>query len=128
MTKANDFHLIQAPDGIYFGRLLKSGMLASDSRRITDEEIIAMFENLLRRNKAETGRSVMTVFSKHSPVLMAKLEPDIRECGVLPGPTPEQVMRDIQIQRQHAMMRQIQQARKAKMPPLRVGSFGEPNS
>lgn len=85
MAKATDFNIVKAPDGFYFGRILKSGMLSSDSRRITDEEIIAMFEDVLRRNKAETGRSVMTVFSKRVPVLMAKLDPDIRETGVLPG-------------------------------------------
>lgn len=81
-----DSHLIQAPDGFYVGRILKTGMPAQDCRRITDEEVIAMFEDLLRRNRAETGRSVMSVFSHGRPVLVAKLEPDIRECGVLPAP------------------------------------------
>jgi hypothetical protein len=84
MAKASDFHLIKAPDGFYFGRLLKSGMLSSDSRRISDEEVMAMFEDVLRRNRAETGRSVMSVFSHGRPVMVAKLDPDIRECGVLP--------------------------------------------
>lgn len=84
MAKATDFNIVKAPDGYYFGRILKSGMLSSDSRRITEQEIIAMFEDVLRRNKAETGRSVMTVFSKRTPVLMAKIDPDIRETGVLP--------------------------------------------
>ena len=130
MAKATDYGIIKAPDGFYFGRLLKSGMMASDSRRITDEEIIAMFEDVLRRNKAETGRSVMTIFSKRVPVLMAKLDPDIRETGVLPQPklTPQQIQ--MNNQRQHAIMRQMQmqaqQARKAKMPI--VGKFGEPQS
>ena len=127
MAKANEYGIIKAPDGFYFGRILKSGMMASDSRRITDEEIIAMFEDVLKRNKAETGRDVMTIFSKRVPVLMAKLNPDIRETGVLPQPrlTPQQIqmlrMRQMQAQ-------QIQQARKSKMPPLRVGSFGEQNN
>ena len=129
MAKTADFGIIKAPDGFYFGRLLKSGIMASDARRITDQEIIEMFIDVLRRNKAETGRSVMTIFSKRVPVLMAKLDPDIRETGILPKPqmTPEQIqmLRRQQLQMQQA---QVQQARKAKQFPLKVGGFGEPQS
>ena len=123
MAKANDYGIIKAPDGYYFGRILKSGMMASDSRRITDEEICAMFEDVLRRNKAETGRSVMTIFSKRVPVFMAKLDPDIRETGVLPQPklTPQQ----IQMLRLRQMQAQQKQARNARQFPLKVGGFGE---
>lgn len=127
MAKTADFGIIKAPDGFYFGRLLKSGMMASDARRITDQEIIEMFMDVLRRNKAETGRSVMTIFSKRVPVLMAKLDPDIRETGILPKPqmTPEQIQ---MLRRQPLQQAQMQQARKAKMPPLQVGRFGEPKN
>lgn len=83
MAKGTDFHLIKAPDGFYFGRTLKNGMLSQDSRRITDEEVMAMFEDVLRRNKAETGRPYMSVFTHGRPVMLAKLDPDIRECGVI---------------------------------------------
>ena len=127
MAKATDFGIIKAPDGFYFGRLLKSGMMAADNRKVSDEEIIEMFLDVLKRNKAETGRSVMTIFSKRVPVLMAKLDPDIRETGVLPKQqlTPEQKM---MLQKQYAKWQQAQQARNAKMPPLQVGKFGEPQS
>lgn len=84
MEKERKYNLIKAPDGYYIGKIMKSGMLSKDSRRISDEEIMAMFEDVLRRNKAETGRSVMTVFSKHVPVILAKIDPDIRECGLVP--------------------------------------------
>ena len=89
-NKERKFGLIQAPDGFYIGRIMKSGMLSKDSRKISEQEIIAMFEDLLRRNKAETGRSVMTVFSKHTPVIIAKIDPDIRECGILQPQRPPQ--------------------------------------
>jgi len=82
-SKERKFGLISAPDGFYIGRIMKSGMLSKDSRKISEQEIITMFEDLLRRNKAETGRSVLTIFSKHTPVIIAKLDPDIRECGIL---------------------------------------------
>lgn len=128
MAKANEYGILKAPDGFYFSKKTKTGMLSSDSRKITDEEIIEMFLDVLKRNKAETGRDVMTIFSKRVPVLMAKLNPDIRETGVLPKPqlTPQQ----IQMLRQQQMMRQaqMQQARNAKIPPLQVGKFGEPQS
>jgi hypothetical protein len=83
MAKGTDFHLVKAPDGFYFGRTLKNGMLAGDARRITDEEIMAMFEDVLRRNRAATGRQVMSVFTHGRPVIVAKIDPDIRECGVI---------------------------------------------
>ena len=83
MAEEKKYGLIKAPDGFYIGRILKSGMLSKDSRKISEQEIITMFEDVLRRNKAETGRSVMTIFSKHTPVIIAKIDPDIRECGIL---------------------------------------------
>ena len=83
------YNLIKAPDGYYIGKIMKSGMLSKDSRKISDEEIMAMFENVLRRNRAETGRSVMSVFSHGKPVMVAKLEPDIMECGVIERERPQ---------------------------------------
>ena len=129
MAKATEYGIMKAPDGFYFTKKTKTGMPSKDSRKIEDEEIIEMFLDVLKRNKAETGRDVMTIFSKRVPVLMAKLNPDIRETGILPHPklTPEQ----IQILRQRQMMRQAQmmhQARKAKMQPLQVGKFGGPQN
>ena len=92
-NKERKYGLISAPDGFYVGRIMKSGMLSKDSRKISEQEIITMFEDLLRRNKAETGRSVLSLFSHGKPVLVAKLDPDIRECGVLPQTAPQQAMR-----------------------------------
>ena len=125
MAKATEYGIMKAPDGFYFTKKTKTGMPSKDSRKIEDEEIIEMFLDVLKRNKAETGRDVMTIFSKRVPVLMAKLNPDIRETGILPRPklTPEQIQ--MLRQRQAQMM---QQARKAKMPPLQVGKFGGPQN
>lgn len=86
--KERKFGLIQAPDGFYIGRIMKSGMLSRDSRKITEQEIIAMFEDVLRRNAQETGSPFMTVFSRHEPVLLAKLKPTLRECGVISRQQP----------------------------------------
>jgi len=44
---------------------------------------MAMFEDVLRRNRAATGRQVMSVFTHGRPVIVAKIDPDIRECGVI---------------------------------------------
>lgn len=82
MAKKN-FGLIKAPDGFYIGSILKSGMLSADSRRITDDEITFMFEDLMRRHKAETGKSVKTFFHQHQPSLIAKVDPSLEECGVM---------------------------------------------
>lgn len=87
MAKKN-FGIIQAPDGFYIGSILKSGMLSSDSRKISEQEIIDMFMDVLRRNKAETGRSVMTVYSKREPVMIAKMNPTLAECGLVKPQRP----------------------------------------
>lgn len=77
--------LIKGPDGYYFGHILKNGLPSADTHKVTDKEICAMFEDFLRRNRAETGRSVLSIFNeKKEPVFIAKYQPDIRETGVLP--------------------------------------------
>ena len=97
--------IIQAPDGFYIGSILKNGMLSAEARKITEQEIIAMFEDVLRRNKAETGRSVMTIFSKHEPVIVAKLRPTLAECGIV---TPQQ---------KAMLARQVEMSRMSDMTP-----------
>lgn len=82
MAKKN-FGLIQAPDGFYIGSILKSGMLSADSRKITEDEIVFMFEDLMRRHKAETGKSVKTFFHQHQPAMIAKVDPSLEECGIM---------------------------------------------
>ena len=44
--------IIKAPDGFYIGSLNKSGLPSADSRKITDDEITYMFEDMMRRHKA----------------------------------------------------------------------------
>ena len=82
MAKKN-FGLIQAPDGFYIGSILKSGMLSADARKITDNEITFMFEDMMRRHKAETGKSVRTFFHNHEPAMIAKVDPTLLECGII---------------------------------------------
>ena len=86
MAEDKKYGLIKAPDGFYIGRIMKNGMPSKDARKITEQEIIAMFEDVLKRNRAETGRNVMSVFSHGKPVLVAKLNPDIMETGVIERP------------------------------------------
>lgn len=80
---AKKFGIIQAPDGFYIGSILKSGMLSADARKITDNEITFMFEDMMRRHKAETGKSVKTFFHKHQPAMIAKVDPTLLECGIV---------------------------------------------
>lgn len=75
--------IIKAPDGFYIGSLLKTGLLSADARRITDDEITFMFEDMMRRHKAETGKSVKTFFHKHQPAMIAKVDPSLEECGIM---------------------------------------------
>ena len=80
---AKNFGIVKAPDGFYIGSILKSGMLSADSRKITDDEIAFMFEDMMRRHKAETGEKVRTFFHAHEPVMIAKVDPSLEECGIM---------------------------------------------
>ena len=75
--------IIKAPDGFYIGSLLKTGLPSADSRKITDDEITFMFEDMIRRHKAETGKNVKVFFHQHTPALIAKVDPSLEECGIM---------------------------------------------
>ena len=80
---AKKIGIIKAPDGFYIGSLNKNGLPSADSRRITDDEIAFMFEDMMRRNKAATGKNIKIFFHKHEPALIAKVDPSLEECGIM---------------------------------------------
>lgn len=43
-----EYEFLQCEDGIYFGRALKNGNISKDSRKVTNEEIIHMFSEILQ--------------------------------------------------------------------------------
>ena len=92
--------IIKAPDGFYIGSINKNGLPSADSRRITDNEITFMFEDMMRRHKAETGKSVMTFFHQHQPAMIAKVDPTLIECGII---TPQ--MRQMLAQKAQAQQK-----------------------
>ena len=47
-SKLQDYEFLQCEDGIYFGKALKNGSISKDARKITNEEIIYMFSELLQ--------------------------------------------------------------------------------
>ena len=82
-TMAKKIGIIKAPDGFYIGSLNKNGLPSADSRKITDDEITYMFEDMMRRHKAETGKSVKMFFHKNVPMMIAKVDPTLEECGIM---------------------------------------------
>lgn len=42
-----------------------------------------MFEDMMRRHKAQTGSNVKTFFHQHQPTMIAKIDPSLEECGVM---------------------------------------------
>lgn len=92
--------IIKAPDGFYVGSLNKNGLPSADSRRITDSEITFMFEDMMRRHKAETGKSVRMFFHQHQPAMIAKIDPTLLECGII---TPQ--MRQMLAQKEQAQQK-----------------------
>ena len=98
--------IIKAPDGFYIGSLNKTGLPSADSRKITDDEITFMFEDMMRRNLAETGKNTKMFFHKHIPTLIAKIDPSLEECGIM---TPRmKAMMQAKAQQQMAQKRQAQ--------------------
>ena len=98
--------IIKAPDGFYIGSLNKTGLPSADSRKITDDEITFMFEDMMRRHKAETGKSTKTFFHQHVPAMIAKVDPSLEECGIM---TPRmKAMLQAKAQQQMAQKRQAQ--------------------
>ena len=104
---AKKIGIIKAPDGFYIGSLNKTGLPSADSRKITDDEITFMFEDMMRRHKAETGKSIKTFFHQHVPAMIAKVDPSLEECGIM---TPRmKAMLQAKAQQQAAMRKQAQQ-------------------
>ena len=92
--------IIKAPDGFYIGSLNKTGLPSAESRKITEDEIVFMFEDMMRRHKAETGKNVQTFFHAHEPAMIAKIDPSLTECGII---TPQvKAMLQAKAQRQTA--------------------------
>ena len=54
-SSLQDYEFLCCEDGIYLGRALKNGSISKDARKVTNEEIIYLFSELLQdyclRNK-----------------------------------------------------------------------------
>ena len=113
MTMAKKVGIIKAPDGFYIGSLLKTGLPSADARKITDDEITFMFEDMMRRHKAETGKNVKTFFHKNVPALIAKVDPTLEECGIM---TPR-MKAMLEAKAKQAKMAQMQAQQRGKQAP-----------
>lgn len=58
-SKLQDYEFLQCEDGIYFARALKNGSISKDARKITNEEIIYMFSELLQDYCLRTGQPMI---------------------------------------------------------------------
>jgi hypothetical protein len=54
-----DYEFLQCEDGIYFGRALKNGSISKDSRKVTNEEIINLFSEILQDYCLRTGQPLV---------------------------------------------------------------------
>ena len=59
MAKLEDYEFLQCEDGIYFGRALKNGSVSKDARKITNEEIIYLFSELLQDYCLHNGKPLV---------------------------------------------------------------------
>ena len=54
-----DYEFLQCDDGIYFARPLKNGGISSDARKLTLEEIINLFSEVLQDYCLRTGQPLV---------------------------------------------------------------------
>lgn len=71
-TSLQDYEFLQCEDGIYFGRALKNGNISKDARKITKEEIVYMFSELLQDHCLRTGKP-MVIERDGRPFIQATL-------------------------------------------------------
>ena len=71
-TTLQDYEFLQCEDGIYFGRALKNGSISKDARKITDEEIIKLFSELLQ-NYCLTYKKPLVLERNGKPFIEARI-------------------------------------------------------
>jgi hypothetical protein len=54
-----DYEFLQCEDGIYFGRALKNGSISKDARKITNDEIVYMFSEILQDYCLRTNKPLV---------------------------------------------------------------------
>ena len=67
-----DYEFLQCEDGIYFGRALKNGSISKDARKITDEEIIRLFSEVLQ-NYCLTYKKPLVLERNGKPFIEARI-------------------------------------------------------
>ena len=67
-----DYEFLQCEDGIYFGRALKNGAISKDARKITDEEIIKLFSEVLQ-NYCLTYKKPLVLERNGKPFIEARI-------------------------------------------------------
>ena len=71
-TTLQDYEFLQCEDGIYFGRALKNGSISKDARKITDEEIIKLFSEVLQ-NYCLTYKKPLVLERNGKPFIEARI-------------------------------------------------------
>ena len=71
-TSLQDYEFLQCEDGIYFGRALKNGSISKDARKVTDEEIIQLFSELLQ-NYCLTYKKPLVLERNGKPFIQAQI-------------------------------------------------------
>ena len=71
-TSLQDYEFLQCEDGIYFGRAFKNGSISKDARKITDEEIIRLFSEVLQ-NYCLTYKKPLVLERNGKPFIQAQI-------------------------------------------------------
>ena len=58
-TSLQDYEFLTCEDGIYFARALKNGSISKDARKVTKDEIIQMFSEVLQDYCLRTGQPLV---------------------------------------------------------------------
>lgn len=71
-TTLQDYEFLQCEDGFYFGRALKNGSISKDARKVTNEEIIQMFSEILQ-NYCLTYKKPLVLDRNGKPFIQAQI-------------------------------------------------------
>lgn len=73
MATPKDYKFLKCEDGIYYGRPLRNGNISKDAHKVSDMEVVMLFEDYLRRYCHRNVTNYLEVNRHGKMVFEAKL-------------------------------------------------------
>ena len=73
MANLQDYAFLCCEDGIYFGKPLKNGSVSKDAKKISKEEIVELFSEILQDHCLRNQTPTMEIERNGKPFIRAQL-------------------------------------------------------